>query len=162
MDLSEYKNPLFCLCLAVLFLSCGKKDDSPPDTLAIGAEFTPYVARFETASGQYGSKLTVTNLVIQFGDTQSSTERGACEIGGGNPPTIIVNQESWNRISDAEREEFLFHELGHCVLRRKHKTGYDGDGKPLSIMFPYSMDALTYQNKQGAYLAELFRTSGEF
>jgi hypothetical protein len=156
------KIALVVLASALALASCGKDEDAATDRIEIGADFEPYVARFQTASAQYGERVAISSLVIQFGATRGTTERGACEIGGGAPPTIIVGQAAWDRISDAEREEFLFHELGHCVLRRKHKSGIDGSGNPVSIMHPYSMDGMTYRTHQAAYLTELFQSRGEF
>lgn len=143
--------------MLLLAVACGKTP-----VLSVGSEFTPYVAKFEQKSREYGNPVNVDNLIVQFGPMHSKEERGACEIGGDNTPSVTINQETWNKIDESEREELIFHELGHCVLRRKHRSDRDAKGHPTSIMNPYSINGKIYSQNSDAYLAELFQNRDTF
>jgi Zn-dependent protease with chaperone function len=131
--------------------SCAKEP-----VLDVG-EFAPYVARFEDESRLQGNPTEVNNLIIRYGEMLSPMERGACEIAEGQTPSIIIRQETWDKMDEFEREELLFHEMGHCVLRRMHKSDISTKGVPSSIMNPYLIRGSIYRKNQGYYLRELFR-----
>jgi hypothetical protein len=71
--------------------------------------------------------------------------------------TVVVDKEYWGRLSDDERKLLIFHELGHCVLGRKHVPTFHSDENyvftPDSIMYPdarsvttaYRLDPLRYE-----------------
>lgn len=140
-------------CALALAQGCGREQ-----TLDVG-EFAPYVERFEEASRVNGTPLEVTDLVIRFGEMQTRTERGACEIADNATPVIMLREDTWALMDEAEREELLFHEMGHCVLRRTHKSELNGKGLPGSIMNPYLIRGHIYQKNQSYYLRELFAGS---
>src|SRR5690606_17670169 len=50
----------------------------------------------------------------------------------------------------ADREQLMFHELGHCILNRSHTNSTN------SIMYPYHLSANYYINHYVNYIAELF------
>jgi len=51
---------------------------------------------------------------------------------------IEVDETNWNNSNEGEREEIIFHELGHCVLGRDHDNNIiEAYGVPKSIMYPY-------------------------
>ena len=129
--------------------------------LALG-QFAPYVRSFESEAAHQGKTLKVTDLVIQFGPMKNHLERGICEIDGDATPTITINEDSWNRMDDSEREPLIFHELGHCVLHRRHQNGQMKDGVPTSLMNSYSITEFTYSTYREYYLHELFSAPPEF
>ena len=106
---------------SVLLLNgCGKAPESPS---VDSGEFSSYVSGFEKASQDHGKPVQISSLKIQYGELGNSSERAVCEIRESNPvPTITVSKEKWDRLSKDEREELMFHELGHCVLHRKHRN----------------------------------------
>ena len=58
----------------------------------------------------------------------------------------------------AGKEFYIFHELGHCYLRRVHDDSKDKEGNCLSIMHS-SVDACKFVyngNTRSEYLDELF------
>jgi hypothetical protein len=143
--------------LLVASVGCGKAPK-----LEVEAEFVPFVEKFQAEAAANGRPLQITDLVVKFGDMQSSSETGACEINGDETPTITVSQAAWNRRSDAEREELMFHELGHCALKRQHNSQRMQDGRPASIMNPYALGRYTYEAHREEYIAELFSHGGDF
>lgn len=47
---------------------------------------------------------------------------------------IEVNQDRWDSFSVERQRNMIWHELGHCLLRRPHLEGTYPDGCPISIM----------------------------
>ncbi|MCM2279899.1 MAG: hypothetical protein NDJ89_17630 [Oligoflexia bacterium] len=141
--------PLLLIALA-LAQSCAR------DPVLDVGEFAPYVERFETESQRNGVPVQVTDLIIRFGQMLTPSERGACELASGATPIITIRQETWEKMDEAEREELLFHEMGHCVLRRTHRSDISTKGVPSSIMNPYLIRGSVYLKNQAYYLRELF------
>ena len=71
--------------------------------------------------------------------------------------TILVNAEYWKLIDEYQREDLIFHELGHCVLGRSHCDAKNEDGTPVSIMNPRVMWSATYMISRDRYVKELFK-----
>lgn len=137
---------------------CGSAPSQAP-TLQIDPSLTSYVSRFEQASVQYGHPTQVTNLVMGFGDVNDPGEigaRGDCEIVTGQTPTVTISADAWAASTDAEREELVFHELGHCVLGLKHIAGINSAGIPVSLMDPTEIDGAIYSQNRDYYLNGLF------
>ncbi len=151
---------LFTLGLAMFALSaCGKKERE--QVVDVG-DFAPYVQRFEQLSADYGEPVKVTDLIMKFGVLANPLERGVCEVAPETTPTVTISPAVWNRIDEAEREELVFHELGHCVLRRKHVAERDDTGVPVSLMNPIKIDGQLYEMYSRYYLEELFGRRNEF
>lgn len=136
--------------LLVAFSACGKKP-----VLEVG-QFSPYVQSFEKQAATHGQAVKVTDLIVKFGPMENKFERGICEINGDDTPTILINEDAWNQMSEDEREPLLYHELGHCVLKRKHRADQMSDGVPASLMNPYTIAGWTYDEYKSYYLNELF------
>ena len=146
------------LSLCIFLLACGKQPTTEPVLDVTG--FEPYVQTFEKYSRDFGHPVTVTNLRIQFGETQKQ-ERAYCLLSADRPPTITINESKWSTLEDSEREELLFHEMGHCVLKRKHRSEVMDGGIPESLMNPYAINRFTYSAHQNYYLDELFAHSDD-
>ena len=37
--------------------------------------------------------------------------------------TVLINKEFWNKISNINKKELIYHELGHCALNLRHSSG---------------------------------------
>ncbi|HUP58614.1 MAG TPA: putative metallopeptidase [Bdellovibrionota bacterium] len=130
--------------------ACGKQP-----TLQLN-EFATYVDMFQEEAASHGQPVKVTDLIVRFGTMENPYERGICEIAGDETPVITINQEAWDQMSEDEREPLMFHELGHCVLRRKHRADQIGPGVPASLMNPYTIAGWTYGQYKKHYIDELF------
>lgn len=139
------------IAFSIFAVGCGRAP-----VLDVG-EFAPYVARFEQSAAEQGAPVVVQDLIIRYGAMQNPQERAACELTEGETPTIVVRQDTWARLPEAEREELLFHEMGHCVLMRTHEPELKPEGIPASIMNPYMIRGAVYENNRSYYLRELFR-----
>lgn len=143
--------------------SCAPKEKQHESFLQIDSAFQDYVNTFEQVAAQEGTPLTISDLVISFGTTPSLNETGVCEWTENETPKIIVNQRIWNTLNDYDKQEVLFHELGHCVLRRIHQSGemsaYNGSTTvPVSVMYPYRIPGTIYRDNMAHYNTELLDT----
>jgi hypothetical protein len=162
--LTLFKNGVLASCaLALALLSgCGKAQDtsSHEAVLSVDAQATDYVARFERSSAEYGASIAITDLIVRFGQVDADGEgggRGVCEYSAGNTPVITLSQSAWDSSSDADREELVFHELGHCVLMKRHEAGLLRElGIPKSLMNPTKIDGSVYRQNKNYYLSSLF------
>lgn len=80
---------------------------------------------------------------------------GYCETGD-NVWQVVVDTSFWNFADDYEKEELVYHELGHCLLGRDHCNVVDSDGHTISIMNEYIGDSADYQQRHDALVDELF------
>ncbi|MEE9438299.1 MAG: putative metallopeptidase [Saprospiraceae bacterium] len=66
----------------------------------------------------------------------SSGVIGLCRLNEENNenPSILLDTPYWSDATDLEREYVVYHELGHCFLRREHKDLADTTGTCISIM----------------------------
>lgn len=155
--MKNLKKLSLCLLFGLSLTACGRKDQ----VLELN-EFSNYVTEFEAVSNDVGQPVKVDNLVIKFGDLANSQHRGLCEINGTDTPTVTIDYDAWQSMDEDKRESVVFHELGHCVLRRIHKGGMDTDGDPISMMYPYTLDSSVYVQKEEAYHNELFSERNDF
>jgi hypothetical protein len=162
----EYLKTGFCrLALATLLLAvapgCAKSADEHTAAVQIDPAAAQYVARFEESAASYGRAVTVTDLVVEFGEVEavpgeSGGARGVCSAATGQTPVVTLSREAWDRSSDAEREELVFHELGHCLLGLTHEAGINSDGIPTSVMNPTEIGGAIYKQYREFYLRGLF------
>lgn len=87
----------------------------------ISNHFYPYLKRFADEAYRrnvYPNQSKLAALSIRFafnlGDYNHLAE---CEV---NTTQISVSESYWMTASEPEREELIFHELGHCLLGRDH------------------------------------------
>lgn len=158
----DWTNLILIFAIALLALGCGKAQDQQQQNVLEIGQFAPYVQEFEAQSAIHGNAIQVTNLVIRFGAMQASNERGECDIADGQPPTITLDQDYWNNVDEGARQSLIYHEIGHCVLRRLHLFKITDSGIPSSLMSPYTIDGVTYDRNQQYYWDELFSKRGQF
>lgn len=84
---------------------------------------------------------------------------GHCKNFGPNSNlnVVYVNRIFWSMATDIQKEIVMFHELGHCVLDRRHLPGLTQVGNypngPISLMFPtpYGYEPVFEENKNYYY-----------
>lgn len=85
-------------------------------------ELQPYAKRFVEVTNQFGYDLEaeVRHSTIKFGETEPGNV-AECYVYFNE---IKINKETFTKLSNENREELVFHELGHCVLNKLHtETG---------------------------------------
>lgn len=138
----------FLLVLLIAVVGCGRP------TREFGA-YAHYVAEFETESARFGRGVVVDDLIIKTGMLEPHISAD-CTTGTFMTPTIRLNERILGRVSDTTIKLALFHELGHCVLNRRHTTARRSNGRPASIMFPTNVFAPVFARDPEHYLKELF------
>ncbi len=143
---------LAIIILAVAVSGCGREHK-----LQLG-QFSGYVQAFQSRGTSFGKNVQVDDLVIEFGKMERDSEQGYCLLKAEETPVIRVNQSAWDRMSETERQLLLNHELGHCILGRKHKNDLmHPDEVPSSVMNSYAIDSDLYDSHREYYDGELFQ-----
>lgn len=112
----------------------------------VDPEFEKYVQRFEE---HYGRSIPAIISIVFVDDMEEAV--GRCYWYSRN---IEIDREYWDTHGEAGREQLIFHELGHCVLNRRHNTKRM-QNCPASIMYP-SLSPACYAKYRKEYIKELF------
>ncbi len=160
-EMIQAKTLVFCALLGVSASACAPKEKQHDSFLQVDAPFQDFVHNFETVSAEEGQSVSISDLVVQFGNTPTLNETGVCEWADNETPKITVNQRIWNTLNDYDKQEVIFHELGHCVLKRVHQNSemmaYNGTVQvAASIMYPYRISGTIYRDNITHYHDELF------
>lgn len=170
------KNAFF-LIFTLLLTACG--NNFVGNELKVDARVQPFVTRFLQESSNQGKSTTLGNLTIDLDDSlmlkDGSWTLGVCYSSSTGKNRVAISTDFWlgpkdadgvrhSVYSAAEKEELLFHELGHCVLGRDHvtRTAFAVDRNqtiPVSIMYPYHLGQRKYSGNYDYYMKELFGTS---
>ncbi len=128
--------------------------------------FKEYLKRFRIAHFRStGKHINTKNLVIKLKKIDAKRHGKRAVMYNGNVigycvpskrlPAVYIDIDAWGRFSDLIREELIFHELGHCLLRRLHCNREFG-GVPLSLMCYYLVSLEHYERFRDNYIDELF------
>ena len=145
----------FFVCLIILLSNCTKSIDQFSN-----AELDPFFDSFVLEAAERGIEIDLhpMNIQGQIVDISAEHVAGRCKHSDRNPAMIIIDQEFWSSASHLHKEYVIFHELGHCVLKREHRNEAQESGACFSIMasdnkvcgINYNLDT------RAEYLDELF------
>lgn len=132
--------PLCLLLALVTLLSCQRPQPPEPEPAqySVPADVEPYVQRFRDETAKRGQTPATNNLIVTFGTTQGGDVCGQCLLESGKTPRITISTTAfcWQSANDNERECLVFHELGHCLLNRSHRTDRFPNKAYVSLMNP--------------------------
>lgn len=165
------RRSLIAILLSFVLLDCRSVPEAEPETYQVPAEVEPYVKKFREEASRRGKTQAITNLIVTFGTLQGEEACGECVLAPGRTPRITLSSNTfcWKTLPNDVREALVFHELGHCVLKRGHKTTRLPNGAYASLMsgkdievyatciYPINGDAscdLSY--RRAYYIDELF------
>lgn len=123
--------------------------------------FSSYVSEFES----YGKaklndpSFAVKNVPINLGDTGNPDHDGVCITYYNGEKEIVIDNSFWEKGSPIQKKILLHHELGHCVLNRKHESSIfriAGSNFKNSIMHPEIPTSHKYDTFKEGYLKELY------
>ena len=103
-------------CLAILMNCASSLTNYQEDT------FKPYISEFTRFATMADKNLPsrIKNMGFVFGNAGAGNY-AVCEVFENR---IVVDKRAWNTLkTHAEREELVFHELGHCILGLAHRDG---------------------------------------
>lgn len=162
----------YTIIILLLFSSCNKL---PIDGNFIDKELRPYIENFIEEANQRGVQLNIDDLTAEIVDEISiGGDNTYCGYGwffyqGTLRKKIEVKNSDncWQNRTNIERENLIFHELGHAFLGREHLDETLPNESPKSIMCasdgPNSCNNFnTYHDNElfrSYYLDELFDRS---
>jgi len=124
------------LIMLLLITGCGK---SLQDFIRIGQPkfkkastnpvFIPFIQSFEA---EFNREV---NVPIVLG-TIEQRYAGVCLVYSNGYREIRINKEFWDGYSYEQKEQLIYHELGHCVFNKGHDNT-TRDNCPHSIMRSY-------------------------
>lgn len=121
------------LILILAFLvGCGKLSDmlnrtDTPTPKTTDSAFSEYVQSFEL---HFNKKVKVP---INF-NKLNPQYAGVCYVYSNGYREIEISKTSWDSMNHEQREQVIYHELGHCVLNKGHDDTMLVDSCPKSIM----------------------------
>jgi hypothetical protein len=152
MELSMVKTKL--ALLAVALCSCATINVNP----YIAPNFRPLVETFLEEGAARNVYVSTGNLTVVFGDVKDNDADptvGVCSTFSDGAERIMIDREFWDSSDNYGREELLFHELGHCLLKRDHCNLYV-NRRPVSIMNEYTGSSIYYEINRNTFIDELF------
>lgn len=131
----------------LLLLLCGCGQEIKKDPVTVDYELAEYAQRFEREIG-----VSTSEISMVFGKLRGNTV-GVCLVRPSGKK-ITIDFGYWSMISDSQKEELMYHELGHCAMDLDHDESVLSNNCPVSIMYPYTFD-YCYLNYTGYYKEEL-------
>jgi len=130
--------------------------------ISIPQEAVPYVDEFES---QWRMRIDpayrIDSLYVGFtndmgdDDDEDVTTIGQC--WSYSVPYVVLLKKWWDEATSLEKENLVFHELGHCLLQRDHENGMLKGKRHKSIMNYQIMTPKEYTpESRENYLEELF------
>lgn len=123
---------LIATAVAISAVSC---KDSGSDVHNVDAEFEPYIQKFFSDAERYNCEIKDKNIVMKFAHL---TDGKAGVTYMNRVPTYIeIDIDAWKSMTGPnelnEKENLIFHEMGHGILRRYHLNDVlnNGDWKTM-------------------------------
>lgn len=152
------KTKLACILLGISFFGCGSTRQP-----VVQEELKVYVKTFYERTG------IAVKSDVQFGPLERPTV-GLCEVWSDGKTAVTIDPEAFDKYTDKQKEQLVYHEFGHCELGRQEHVETMTTKKaymyghnmtfevPESIMYPYvfySTWAELYDIFKAEYIAEL-------
>lgn len=148
--------------LILALIGCKKEETAnlQEAPLEIDEALLPFFESFKEEAALRGVEVDYRAQKIQglIQDIDGNNILGQCRVGTNGINRVIIDAGYWKRSDEMEKEFVIFHELGHCVLKRDHLDEANGSGICLSMMHSGSGECrfnYTPQNRS-IYLDELF------
>ena len=148
---------LYIAILILINLGCSKENNN-----VIDPEFESYVDMFFEEAQKRNLDISQEDysFSLNFGE---DTHLGVCFPGRNR---ILINRFYWGNLPELNRQYVIFHELGHCILDRRHDNDLLPNGECKSIM-KGTEENECYPNIDNFnawrtyYLDELFNTNAD-
>lgn len=141
--------------------SCGynnREFSEKKDVIIETTELEFYINKFTELSGD-DRLIEATGIIVHFDELEGRTA-GICTLKGDSEPVIKIDRDYWENATEVAKENLMFHELGHCILRRGHLDDYI-DKKPVSLMNSFLIPYYYGKDKQ-YYQEELYSITGDW
>ena len=126
------KTIMLTILTCLIICSCSKEAEPK----IIEAELQIYFDSFVSEASAHGIEIDLTLLDIgaYVQNIEFTGTIGQCISYSDGSNDVIVDARNWDQIDEEEKEYVVFHELGHCILKRSHNDTQDGNGVCQSIM----------------------------
>lgn len=94
-------------------------------------EVEPFVNEFFQDAIRYGKNISLDDYVLNISFTNLNEADGRCHFDGNK---ILIDSYFWNNASQYNKRWLIYHELGHCILDRRHDDSSFPNGECKSIM----------------------------
>ncbi len=127
-------NKTYILMTLACLMMCSCSKEAEPRI--VEAELQVYFDTFVSEASAHGVEIDLTSLDIggYVQNIETTGTIGQCISYSNGSNEVILDARNWDRIDDQEKEYVVFHELGHCILKRSHNDSQDNDGVCQSIM----------------------------
>lgn len=132
------------LIILFLLISCGKvpfdkiNTDRPYVIKKTNPLFSAYVKQFES---DFNVKVKIPIVFEKLNPHYA----GTCYIWSDGYRQISINKNHWDSYSEEQREQLIFHELGHCVYNLGHNDLHENNC-PVSIMRSFMFSSYESEN----------------
>lgn len=142
--------------LAALSLLAGCGQEKTKEPAIVDEALAEYVVQFETDIG-----VSAEGISVVFGELEKDMV-GLCQTWSNGTKKITIDKEYWDMETETQREELMFHELGHCAMNLDHDESQMQTNRivcPTSIMYPYTFE-YCYAAYREHYVSELKNKTG--
>ena len=144
---------LLTICTLLLLVSCGSNLDHRESDDIVGDGYkdpalSEYLNNFEEDMGiEIPGHLSI-SIVDDLYKISNPNVDAVCWSNSKTKvgEKIEIRRSRWEVLSEASREQLLYHELGHCVLNRDHRNDDSSTWCPSSIMNKYTFTEGQIQN----------------
>lgn len=150
---------VLALLLSVVILAC-QKETTTIASIYIDEDLEPYFERFQSEGAARGVSIdfAAANVSAYLEQIEAANVTGQCYYQNDEPDRLVIDQTFWQQATDIRREFVVFHELGHCFLKRSHLDATLPDGTCASMMHSGLSGCRNAYNSltRSDYLDELF------
>ena len=142
----------------IFLISCKKEKETEKKQI-IPSELKNYVDSFFIAGRDRGiQNFYLENYELEISYQKIEGGYAGWSTGEGE---IYIDNEQFQPLSHQEKKALVFHELGHEILKRKHKEDVDQNNMSLSLMrYTFERNTNIYSNLWWEYyIDELFDSS---
>lgn len=151
--------------LSWVLLSCDKEPNNMQVEIDktykdVDSELWKYFYNFEKEAEKRGLAVDLNDadIVGLIEKLNLNGPVGLCNYNVHGPDEVVIDEPFWEIASESRKELIVFHELGHCYLKRPHREDVSSDGSCISIMRSGADGCIDNYNSytREEYLNELF------
>ena len=114
------KNIITMTLILIFTVACGMDEQNPYKGMGIDDRLLDHVETFESITDRE------VNIPIVVEDISDSSTLGSCIVYPDGSKAVVVDEVIFNTPEDDytqyELEVIILHELGHCILNKKHNN----------------------------------------
>ena len=111
------------LLIAIFFVNCAAPLE-PVYTYSVNKELQPYVKEYLLTLDNYDIEFKKQSFIVVFDADIIRTDILGMAKGMYNDSLVyvIINPDTWRRLTTKQRRHLIFHELSHDIFNTEHTT----------------------------------------